>query len=305
MIDSASDIRFLERNEIDTAKWDRCIENAANGLIYARSFYLDTMAKNWSALVLGDYEAIMPLPWNRKYFIYYLYQPIFTAQLGLFSLNGINDDLIEEFLTLAEKKFAFCEMHLNYYNKIIGLPFRSNYVLNLNRSYTEIRNEYKKRLLVNLKEADSQHLQYSSSEDFLSTVTLYELEYGNRFRHLKTKHFNQFRLLCTEMRKRDLLFVREVKNSFGNLLSSSIFFMDRQRIYNIMSVTLKAGREKRSHFHLIDQLIREYSTRDLVLDFEGSELPGVAEFYRKFGPRFDPYPFLKFNHLPFIIRLFK
>ena len=32
-------------SEIDKAKWDHCIDNAGNGLIYAYSFYLDHMAK--------------------------------------------------------------------------------------------------------------------------------------------------------------------------------------------------------------------------------------------------------------------
>ena len=305
MIDSASGIRFLERNEIDIIKWDRCIENAANGLIYARSFYLDIMAKNWSALIQGDYNVIMPLPWNRKYFISYLYQPAFTAQLGLFAHDDANDNLIEKFLAIAENKFRFCEIHLNYHDKITRLPFRSNYVLQLDKVYTEIRKGYKKRLLVNLKEAESHNLHYSSSENFLSVVFLYEQEYGSRFNHIKTKQFDQFKQLCNEMRRREMLFVREVKDSYGNLLSSSIFFIDRRRIYNIMSVTLKPGREKRSHFYLIDQLIREYSSRNILLDFEGSELPGVAEFYKKFGPRYEPYPYLKFNHLPLPIRLFK
>ena len=56
MTEPVSDIRYLERNEIDTIKWDNCIGNAFNGLIYARSFYLDAMAENWSALVAGDYQ---------------------------------------------------------------------------------------------------------------------------------------------------------------------------------------------------------------------------------------------------------
>src|SRR5687767_14846783 len=59
-------LQYLHRKQIDTRKWDQCITNAANGLIYARSFYLDTMASNWDALVLGDYEAVMPLTWRKK-----------------------------------------------------------------------------------------------------------------------------------------------------------------------------------------------------------------------------------------------
>ena len=78
------DIRYLNRNEIETEKWDHCILQSTNGLIYARSFYLDAMAENWSALVSGDYEAVMPLTWNMKYGFTYLYQPYFTKTLGVF-----------------------------------------------------------------------------------------------------------------------------------------------------------------------------------------------------------------------------
>jgi len=72
-------IKHLQQKEIDKIKWDACISNAANGLIYGYSFYLDTMARHWDALVLNDYEAVMPLTWNKKYGFYYLYQPAFTA----------------------------------------------------------------------------------------------------------------------------------------------------------------------------------------------------------------------------------
>ena len=69
---SESSIRYLTRREIDTTKWDHCIDTAGNGLIYAYSFYLDHMARNWDALVLNDYEAVMPLTWNSKFGIRYL-----------------------------------------------------------------------------------------------------------------------------------------------------------------------------------------------------------------------------------------
>jgi len=70
-------------------------------------------------------------------------------------------------------------------------------------------------------------------------------------------------------------------------------------------VTLTVGRDKRSHFLLIDQLIQEFAAHPLLLDFEGSELPAIAEFYRKFGSKDCPFPFLRYNLLPFPFNLFK
>ena len=73
-------IQYLSHDEIDKPKWDRCIDEAPNGLIYSYSFYLDHMAKHWDGLVLSkgphsdnDYEAVMPLTWNKKYGLHYLY----------------------------------------------------------------------------------------------------------------------------------------------------------------------------------------------------------------------------------------
>jgi hypothetical protein len=102
-----------------------------------------------------------------------------------------------------------------------------------------------------------------------------------------------------------MIFARQIKDPTGHLLNSSIFFRDDFRIYNIMSVSLPAGREKKAHFFLLDQLIRELSMNDLWLDLEGSDVPGIAEFYRKFGTINQPYFFLKYNRLPFPFRLFK
>ena len=277
----------------------------SNGLIYARSFYLDTMAEKWSALIQGDYEAVMPLTWNRKFGMSYLFQPPFMAQLGIFDLNKKDPIDAENFIHQAKKHFKFCEIHLNAGNAVReGVP-RTNFILALEKSYSEIHGGYKKRLLENLSEAESNDLHYSKSDDFSATTTLFEKTYGSRFPQVKKRHYLKFLSLCHALVDRDMLLVRQVRDGSGQLLSSSIFFNDSRRIYNIMSVTLKAGRDKRSHFLLIDQLIREFASHPLLLDFEGSELPGVAEFYRKFGSKDCPYPFLRYDLLPFPFNLFK
>lgn len=65
-MDETGTIQLLSQNQIDKTKWDICIDQAPNGLIYAYSWYLDTMAKNWDALVYNDYELVMPLTWKKK-----------------------------------------------------------------------------------------------------------------------------------------------------------------------------------------------------------------------------------------------
>ena len=143
---TGNQIKYLSYKEIDKAKWDACITNAPNGLIYAYSFYLDCMAKHWDALVLNDYEAVMPLTWNKKYGFYYLYQPAFTASLGVFGKN-LNEKIISDFLKAIPAKFKLIEISLNSGNifsdsKNFSL-LRSNYILHLNTSYEELYRSYR------------------------------------------------------------------------------------------------------------------------------------------------------------------
>ena len=150
-------IQYLLHSEIDKSKWDSCIEHATNGLVYAYSFYLEAMSKNWDALVLNDYEAVMPLTWNKKYGIYYLYQPFLTAQSGLFG-NNINPDLLEQFLNAVPKKFQYWDICLNQGNVFPVANFtlfqRSNFVLNLNKPYAELYNGYNENVRRNVKKAE-------------------------------------------------------------------------------------------------------------------------------------------------------
>ncbi len=108
-------IEYVPYQHIDKAKWDDCINNAGNGLIYATSIYLDTMSENWDALVLDDYKAVMPLTWKKKYSIYYLYQPFFTACLGVFGKN-ISAGLVNNFLKAIPSKFKYWDIYLNHGN---------------------------------------------------------------------------------------------------------------------------------------------------------------------------------------------
>src|SRR5262245_56125332 len=108
-------ISYLTNEQINMKEWDACIETAPNGQVYAYSVYLNRMAKNWDALVLNNYEAVMPLTWNKKYGIHYLYQPPFTACLGVFG-KEVNANLLEEFLSHIPDKFRYWDIYLNQGN---------------------------------------------------------------------------------------------------------------------------------------------------------------------------------------------
>jgi hypothetical protein len=51
----------------------------------------------------------------------------------------------------------------------------------------------------------------------------------------------------------------------------------------MLASNIQEGRKKGASHQLIDTLIREYAGKDYWLDFEGSDIPGIAFFFEGFG----------------------
>lgn len=302
---SVHEIRYLNREDIDIGKWDSCIDQSLNKMIYAYSYYLDNMATHWAALILGDYQAVMPLTWNRKWGINYLYQPAFTQQLGIFSPDEIKPSLIERFLAELSFHFRFGEIFLNYKNALPLFREHTNFIIYLNFSYSDLYSKYKKDAVRNLKRAGKFHLRYIEYKNLGQALDEYRKVYGKKIPQLKNTDYENFRKLCGIAEKKGEIISRAVLGPEANMLSIAILLQKNNRLYLIQSTTLVKGRKVEANYFLIDRLIREFSGKEMVLDFEGSDIPGIAHFYRNFGGLNQPYFFYRFNRLPLWIKWMK
>jgi hypothetical protein len=297
-------IRYLKRQEIDTARWDACVARSVNSLIYGFHYYLDHMASGqWDALVLGDYEAIMPLTWRRKYGISYLYQPPFTQQTGIFATQPLSRDLIDAFLQNARQNFRFAEIFFNYGNAHPDFRPHANFILRLDSPYEKLAANYKNDLQRNLKQAARSPLHYSPGPDLTTALEGYRRQYAARTPHVSPADFRNFERLCHHLQDRVIL--RAITGSKGETLATALLLQDTQRLYLLQSTTPDAGRRKQANHYLVDQLIREWAGTGLLLDFEGSDLPGITHFYKNFGSLDQPYYFYRHNRLPWLVNLLK
>jgi hypothetical protein len=58
-------------------------------------------------------------------------------------------------------------------------------------------------------------------------------------------------------------------------------------------------------FLLIDTYIGQNAGKEMTLDFEGSNIPGIARFYKGFGALPQTYYSLHQNRLPKLLQIFK
>ena len=78
--------------DIDFAKYSESLENACQNTDYAVKQFLDIVSDcQWFLLVYGDYEAIMPVSYVRKWGFTLILMPKLCQQLGIFSKEDLPD----------------------------------------------------------------------------------------------------------------------------------------------------------------------------------------------------------------------
>jgi len=76
----------------------------------------------------------------------------------------------------------------------------------------------------------------------------------------------------------------------NQLCSVALILHDKQRLYYLVGASDEMGREYQGMPRILDYVINKYAGQGYTLDFEGSEIPGVAKFFQKFGAKNSPYP---------------
>jgi hypothetical protein len=298
-------IHYVKRQELDAGKWDACIERATNGLIYAYAGYLDRMADNWDALIWNDYEAVMPLPWRRKGGFYYLYQPAFAAQLGLFG-KDVHAAQLEASLDAIPRRFRYWDISLNHGN-VCSLPSyplyqRTNFILSLDSPYTDLLSGYRDNIRRNIRKAEQLGCYAEKNIPVKDILALAREQPQQQIKETDAANFSR---LYADLSGCGRAISYGIFSARHQLLSSSVFYFSHARAYYILVGNHPDGRTLGASHALIDAFIRDHAGQQLLLDFEGSDLRNLAFFYGSFGAVEERYAALRMNKLPFYVRWLK
>lgn len=303
---SSGEVLFIQRSEIDVQKWDRCIDEAENGLIYASSFYLDAMSRHWDALIVGDYEIVMPLTWNRKFGFYYLYQPAFTASLGIFG-NHLGDDIVHKFLKSIPPKFRLIEISLNRANRpaslVPSMHLQTNFTLPLNWPYEQLAKNYRENTRRNIRRAQQAMVKYEANTPIHKIIEFSKRQI-QQVTNLTDRDYTNFENLFTMLKKKGQSSTCGVY-LLGELVASAVFFYSHKRAYYILVGNHPNGKTVGASHFLVDSFIQSNAGTDLVLDFEGSDIKSLAFFYESFGAKPEKYPVLRVDNLPWWVKLLR
>ena len=300
-------INYLTNDEIDRKKWDDCIKESFNGLVYAFSWYLDVVAEDWDALVEDDYERVFPLTGNKKWGINYLFQPPFTQQLGIFSKGVLSEKIVEAFLNAIPSKFRFMEINLNSLNKVDPEKYSIKpwltHLLDLIDSHENIFKNYSTNLKRNLKKAEKSGISVMKNVKPDEVIALFRENRGRDIKNLKESDYIKLRRLTYLGIYKGVMQTYGVFSETNDLIAGSIFIKSRGKAIFLFSGNSDVGKQTAAIPFLMDNFIKDNSQKNLTLDFEGSNDPNLARFYKSFGSKEVTYPHLNINRLPSLVRL--
>lgn len=282
-------VRYLKQDEIDISKWDNCIETSLNSMVYAYSWYLDIVSPDWEALVEDDYESVMPLPVKRKFLLPYLIQPLFVQQLGLFSIHTITDSKVKSFIKSIPKKYFFLHFNLNYDNQVNhkNITNRHNFELSLNQTYENIYKGYSPYHKRKIRRASG----FNCSVDLNVPAHVFIKSFLKHTKLTLTKNGSDqlARIIetCLTRGSGETYFVR---NSSGLVIAGTFQLIAHNRIINLVSFSSEEGIEKSAMFLAHDFIFQQHCPTNMIYDFEGSMIPGVAKFFEGFGSELKLYP---------------
>lgn len=303
-------IRYLEHNAIDRQKWDDLV--ASHGLIYAQSWYLDVVHPDWEALVLDDYEAVMPITGGTKFGVHYLFQPFFAQQLGIISRQPLSPETQTQFLQSVPKKYRFCEIRLNESNTfdeyIQSIEYHRNVALILNQDYDTIRACYHTNTKRNLSKAESHDLRLTEVVQLPEIIDLFRANRGVEVGVWGDAEYARLLRLGEEAVRRDAAFLVGVKEG-NDLLCGALFMKTADRIIFLFSGCGEQGRQKQAMTLMMDGVIQRFANQSVTFDFEGSDDDNLARFYLGFGGEERRYPSYTFNNMSVmgkaVLRLWK
>jgi len=277
-------LSIVPSHQVDRTKWDACIDAAPNRLIYGRSVYLDHVADNWTGIIMNDYDAVMPVPWRKKYGITYSYDVPFLQQTGVFGrcTPAATAAFLQRLQTICRAGYY----HFNYCNELPGLLPRRNYVLPLT-TYEHLSAGFSKDVKLNIRKAGMSGLTYATGS-IDEAVALFKHLYSERLK-ISEDQFERFAKVCGHLHHIGQTIVRKVTDATGETIAAMLLLKDGDRMHNMMNSTTPSGRKHEANYYLFSRLFMEFQDKGLLFDFEGSDKPEIENFYRRFGAKDQPY----------------
>ena len=303
-------MRYVEHKDICKNKWDELIISVSHTQFCFLFDFLTSICK-WDAIILeeqGKYVMVLPVPFKKKLWVKYFYQPFFVQQLGVISSTKVTQKHQLSVVSLLKRRFNFGQMNWNMkfdiHTQDIHFITKTNYVLPLELSYEEQLkklNKNRQRIIKKLGREDFVTKVCYENQDFEEVI----LRFAKLF-EIKIPEVTQFhyRTVINALNKiYDQLEIIAVKVQRGGLTASGSLFINMNgRLVYLLGYTEDEFKSQSVHILSFTRIMELFNTSEVVLDLEGGEDAGIGGFYRSLGADKEHYYQVRLKPRNFLFR---
>jgi hypothetical protein len=278
----------LNRDQVDLNKWDRAVNNSANGSIYALSWFLDAVSDSrWEAWVSDEaYTFVMPVIPNRKYLIPYFYKPLLCQQLGVFGQEKVTTDIQQLFFTKLASRFASIDITIhggmNISPQCSPLP---NHIVTLSAGIDEVRKGYNRNTQRNIQKSKATGHQITMTDDHSEVLAFLLSNQPFTINDREKQIIIKLMAASHQAAVLDVFWLRQEKTNH----SVGVCMRFGRRAYFLLTAGTSHARIEGLSFALIDHMIEYYAAAFELFDFTGSSNENIAQRNLGFGASVETY----------------
>lgn len=299
-------INYISHGFIDVNKWDTCIDKAVDGVVFAYSWYLNTVCNEWDALIDENYDFVMPLPIVSRLRGKNAVMPEFIGCLGIFSKFPLTSEITEQFLKAIPQEFRYIHILLHKYlnSTLLNFGLKENYKkafeLDLIRNYSHISNHYSNFLKEILNSYERKQYNLVAGIQLMDLLQLHNDNASfssTKLSNDQLKVIRKLGLLCLRLNSGDII---GAYNNQNLLCAAALFISSHNKAYILFSAQTRLASKENVWLYILDYFIKKHSEKNLTLCiFEKVETKSVL---RLFGAISTKYPVLQINKKPWYLK---
>lgn len=258
------EIRHLKSHQVDRDKWDACIRNAFNGVVYAYAWYLEYVTYEWEVLIADDYDIVMPLPIERSWGIRRIVMSDLLPVLGIFSAHLLSDEKIMNML--GRVPYSNMNYVLNAYNKVqrntnvqqVRYP-----VMDLIPSLNRMKNGFSLHCQQILQKIEERGISVTRSLDVKGYI-----DFRNRnIKFRKADSLIKLKQLISFAVRYKSAGLYGAYDSFNELIAAAFVIKANNSLFIIDSVLSSRGQDEFGLHAIIYHMIRNNAESNLTIQF--------------------------------------
>jgi hypothetical protein len=286
-------LHYLTRNELDTVRYDKCIEFSVNGSLFAYSWYLDIVAPNWDVIVDEHYKCVMPLPYIIRKHKKQLIHPNFIPHLGIISNYLLVPSLISLFYNELLTRFDEISLILNKMNNIFdendtNILSAEYWEKDLTTAYNQHNNNYLNTQYEQINFRNTNNYKFNIELEFSQLLHFWAVEPFQSSHYYNENDVEILKQLVKELNARNLIKVLGI-NINDQLSSISVWVWSNMKIFLLMQLASKESIENNLPLINLDYFIQEHSQKTITLSLPAwiqqfNINPSALEFNAYFYP---------------------